>query len=185
MSRILSREVARLHASANRLDTFSRHSASLYPCPHLSVGGCSAASGFSAGFGATDGCATSAAVIETLEVAAAAGAVSRSLTVSTDSATVIQFFRRTAHHELTRRDEAELHADGVFVLDRHADVLRPRFLMLLRLRGIKRRNRWRRASRAAPTSHPNFPTPLSIELPAHRLSASAARHQPTARCGTQ
>ena len=48
------------------------------------------------------------------------------------------------HRELAGRDEAELHAEGVGVLDRHAEVLGPRHLMLLGLLGIKRRDGGRR-----------------------------------------
>ena len=52
--------------------------------------------------------------------------------------------RRAPHQELARRDEAELHADAVGVLDRHAEVLGPRCLMVLGLLGIERRNGGRR-----------------------------------------
>ncbi len=43
-----------------------------------------------------------------------------------------------SHQEFSWRDEAELHADAVRVLNRHAEMLGPRFLMRERLSGVKR-----------------------------------------------
>ena len=43
-----------------------------------------------------------------------------------------------AHQELARRDEHELHANRVGHLDRHAEVLRPRFLVFLGFRCVER-----------------------------------------------
>ncbi len=40
------------------------------------------------------------------------------------------FLRGRAHHKLARRDEDQLHADGVGLLRRHAEMLRPGRLML-------------------------------------------------------
>src|SRR3979490_930288 len=58
---------------------------------------------------------------------------------------LFNFGRRGPHYELPWRDEDELHAEGVGVLDRYLEVGSPFLLMLLRLFGIERRNRWRRS----------------------------------------
>ena len=47
------------------------------------------------------------------------------------------FFWRTSHRELARRDQAELHADAVRILDRHTEVLGPGFLMSFGLRSVE------------------------------------------------
>jgi len=43
-----------------------------------------------------------------------------------------------AHQELARRNQAELHADGVGVFDWHSEVPGPGILMCLRLGGVER-----------------------------------------------
>jgi len=45
---------------------------------------------------------------------------------------------RAAHYELAWRDQHELHPDWVPQLDPHAEMLRPRFLMLFRLLCVER-----------------------------------------------
>jgi len=49
----------------------------------------------------------------------------------------------TPHQEFARWNEVKFHADGIGVLDRYAEVLRPSYLMLIRSLGIERCNCWR------------------------------------------
>src|SRR5262245_38179817 len=55
----------------------------------------------------------------------------------------VDFLLRRSHRELAGWDDSQLHAGAVGELDRHAEVLRPGFLMSASLRGVEGDNRGR------------------------------------------